>query len=70
MDRCNVLQKGFGNARALTAGRWSIRYSRIEDVEAALPKAIFDREAIPTEAAFLAGKTFLFYRRHGERFHH
>ena len=30
----------------------SIRYSRIEDLEAALPKAMFDREAIPYEAAF------------------
>src|SRR5438445_11034500 len=37
----------------------SIRYSRIEDLEAALPKAMFDREAIPYEAAFLAGSVFL-----------
>jgi hypothetical protein len=36
----------------------SIRYSRIEDLEAALPKAMLDREAIPYEAAFLAGKVF------------
>src|SRR6266704_1029783 len=43
----------------------SIRYSRIEDLEAALPKAMFDREAIPYEAAFLAGKSFLAYRRRG-----
>ena len=43
----------------------SIRYSRIEDLEAALPKAMFDREAIPYEAAFLAGKAFLTYRRRG-----
>jgi hypothetical protein len=34
----------------------SIRYSRIEDLDAALPKAMFDREPIPYEAAFLAGK--------------
>jgi hypothetical protein len=26
---------------------------------------MFDREAIPYEAAFLAGKSFLAYRRHG-----
>lgn len=39
----------------------SIRYSRIEDLEAALPKAMLDREAIPYEAAFLAGKCFLVY---------
>ena len=43
----------------------SIRFSRIEDLEAALPKAMFDREAIPYEAAFLAGKSFLVYRRRG-----
>jgi hypothetical protein len=41
----------------------SIRYSRIEDLEAPLPKAMLDREAIPYEAAFLAGKCFLAYRQ-------
>ena len=43
----------------------SIRYSRIEELDAALPKTLFDREAIPYEAAFLAGKAFLTYRRRG-----
>lgn len=43
----------------------SIRYSRIEELDAALPKSMFDREAIPYEAAFLAGKSFLTYRRWG-----
>jgi predicted nucleic acid-binding protein len=43
----------------------SIRYSRIEDLDAALPKAMFDREAIPYEATFLAGKAFFAYRRRG-----
>ena len=43
----------------------SIRYSRIEDLDIALPKTMFDREAIPYEAAFLAGKSFLTYRRQG-----
>ena len=43
----------------------SIRFSRIEELEAALPKAMFDREPIPYEAAFLAGKAFLAYRRRG-----
>ena len=45
----------------------SIRYSRIEDLEAALPKTMLDREAIPYEAAFLAGKCFLAYRQRGGR---
>jgi predicted nucleic acid-binding protein len=43
----------------------SIRYSQIEELDAALPKTMFDREAIPYEAAFLAGKSFLAYRRRG-----
>lgn len=41
----------------------SIRYSRIEDLEAALPREMNERETIPFEAAFLAGKAFLAYRR-------
>jgi predicted nucleic acid-binding protein len=43
----------------------SVRYSRIEDLDAALPRTMFDREAIPYEAAFLAGKCFLSYRKRG-----
>ena len=43
----------------------SVRYSRIEDLEAALPREMFTREPIPYEAAFLAGKCFLAYRRRG-----
>jgi len=45
----------------------SIRYSRIEELDTALPKTMFDREAIPYESAFLAGKSFLAYRRRGGR---
>ena len=43
----------------------SVHYSRIEDLDAALPKAMLDREAIPYEAAFLAGKSFRAYRQRG-----
>jgi predicted nucleic acid-binding protein len=43
----------------------SVRYSRIEDLEAALPKTMLEREPLPYEAAFLAGKAFLAYRRRG-----
>jgi predicted nucleic acid-binding protein len=43
----------------------SVRYSLIEDLEAALPKALIEREALPYEAGFLAGKAFLVYRRRG-----
>ena len=43
----------------------SIRYSRIEELDAALPKTMFDREAIPYQAAFLAGKSYVTYRQRG-----
>jgi predicted nucleic acid-binding protein len=43
----------------------SVHYSRMEDLDAALPKSIFEREPIPFEAVFLAGKSFLIYRRRG-----
>jgi predicted nucleic acid-binding protein len=43
----------------------SIAYKKIEDVEAALPANIFRREGLPYEAAFLAGKAFLQYRKRG-----
>ncbi len=41
----------------------SIGFSRIEDLEDALPEEYFLRENLPWEAAFLAGKCFLAYRR-------
>ncbi len=43
----------------------SISYARIEELDAALPAELFRREALPWEAAFLAGKSFLAYRRRG-----
>jgi predicted nucleic acid-binding protein len=43
----------------------SIRYSRIEDLDEALPKTMIHREAIPYEAAFLAGKAFSVYQQRG-----
>jgi predicted nucleic acid-binding protein len=43
----------------------SVRFTRIEDLEAALPRGVIEREPIPYEAAFLAGKAFLIYRRRG-----
>jgi predicted nucleic acid-binding protein len=41
----------------------SVAFRRIEELELALPAARFRREALPYEAAFLAGKAFLQYRR-------
>jgi hypothetical protein len=43
----------------------SVHYSEIEAVEEALPQSLFDREPVPYEAAFLAGKAFVAYRRRG-----
>src|SRR5688572_14940420 len=45
----------------------SIAYRRIEDLELALPATLYRREALPYEAAFLAGKAFLSYKRRGGR---
>ncbi len=41
----------------------SIRFERIEELEEALPPEFFIREELPWEAAFLAGKCFLLYKR-------
>jgi predicted nucleic acid-binding protein len=41
----------------------SVRFSRVEDLEDALPSAEFRRAALPWAAAFLAGKAFVSYRR-------
>jgi predicted nucleic acid-binding protein len=43
----------------------SIGFDRIEDVEMVLPMGFFRRDFIPWEAAFLAGKCFVAYRRRG-----
>ena len=45
----------------------SIGFRSIEALEAAVPASVFRREALPYEAAFLAGKAFLDYRRRGGR---
>jgi predicted nucleic acid-binding protein len=43
----------------------SIGFDRMEDLDAALPESMIERRPIPLEAAFLAGKCFLKYRRRG-----
>jgi hypothetical protein len=50
---------------ALIYAEVSISFARIEDLEQALPSGLYLREPLPYEAAFLAGKAFLRYRRHG-----
>lgn len=43
----------------------SIGFTRIEDLEEAVPQNVFIREQVPWEAAFLAGKAFFKYRKSG-----
>jgi predicted nucleic acid-binding protein len=43
----------------------SIRFEKMEELDVALPSSYFRRLPLPWEAAFLAGKRFLDYRRKG-----
>ena len=43
----------------------SIGFARIEELEEALRPDVFERRPLPWEAAFLAGKCFLRYRKLG-----
>jgi len=43
----------------------SHRYSRREVLDHELPEDVFIRENLPWTAAFLAGKAYVQYRRHG-----
>ena len=50
---------------ALIYAEVAIAFGRIEDMEDAVPADVFRRESLPYEAAFLAGRAFLTYRRRG-----
>lgn len=43
----------------------SVGYGTIEALDAALPPELYRRDPLPWEAGFLAGKSFLEYRRRG-----
>jgi predicted nucleic acid-binding protein len=43
----------------------SVGFARIEDLEDALPAEYFRRDPLPWAAGFLAGKSFVSYRRRG-----
>lgn len=43
----------------------SVGFERIEDLERAVSRDLYARVALPYEAAFLAGKCFLRYRKRG-----
>jgi predicted nucleic acid-binding protein len=46
-------------------GEVSVRFESIEELEDALPTSFIEREDLPWEAAFLAGKCFMRYRQQG-----
>ena len=50
---------------AIIYGEVSIGFQRIENLESAIPSNLYRRDPLPFEAAFLAGKAFLRYRRRG-----
>jgi predicted nucleic acid-binding protein len=50
---------------ALIYAEVSVGFQKIEELERVLPAAVFRRDPLPCEAAFLAGKAFLQYRRRG-----
>lgn len=59
---------GLGNRHALVInpviyGEVSVGFTRIEELDEALPRDFITREDLPWEAAFLAGKAFLSHRR-------
>jgi len=43
----------------------SVGFDRVEELDEALPEAVFVREPLPYPAGFVAGKAFLKYRRSG-----
>ncbi len=46
-------------------GELSVGFDSIEALDLALPEGMIEREGLPWQAAFLAGKCFLEYRRRG-----
>lgn len=60
----DALDRGAVIINPLIYAEISIRFDQVEQLEQALP-AELEREALPWEAAFLAGKCFQRYRRQG-----
>jgi predicted nucleic acid-binding protein len=61
----NAANEGPLVINAIIYAEVSIGFSTIEELDDALPPDVFERELLPFEAAFLAGKAFLAYRRRG-----
>jgi predicted nucleic acid-binding protein len=60
----DALDRGSTLINPIIYAEISISFERIEELEQALPLEL-EREALPWEAAFLAGKCFVEYRRRG-----
>src|ERR1700693_910796 len=60
----DALDRGPALINPISSAEISISFARIEELEDALAPEL-EREALPWEAAFLAGKCFLEYRRRG-----
>jgi predicted nucleic acid-binding protein len=63
--RC--LDEGLLVINSIIYAEVSVGYRTVEEVEAVLPTDLYRREPLPYDAAFLAGKSFLAYRRRGGR---
>jgi len=61
----NAANEGPLVINAIIYAEVSIGFSAIEELDDALPPDVFEREQLPFEAGFLAGKAFLAYRRRG-----
>lgn len=61
----SVARRSYLVLNPLVYAEVSVAFSRIEDLEAALPHDLYRREQLPWEAGFLAGKAFLRYRKRG-----
>ena len=63
IERC--LDEGVMVINPIIYAEVSIRYRTVDEVERALPVDLYYREHLPYDAAFLAGKCFVTYRRRG-----
>ncbi|THV31528.1 type II toxin-antitoxin system VapC family toxin [Glycomyces paridis] len=61
----SALVEGIVLINPLIYAEVSVRFKAVEDVEDFLPVESFEREALPYEAAFLAGKAFAIYKKRG-----
>ena len=64
LQLADALDRGPALINPIIYAEISISFARIEELEDALPPEL-EREALPWEAGFLAGKCFVEYRRRG-----